>query len=140
MKQSGKKNHKKYIERVGKEEFLRQQKINTIKRIRTAMKNSGTNMFESRLYNVLKSENIKFIPQYEVNGKFYDAYLPDYNTLIEFDGDFWHKESMDECIYPVQKRNFKNDRKKDFIAKTNGYKLIRIRQLDYITSIKQLLE
>jgi very-short-patch-repair endonuclease len=119
---------------------MRRQKVNAIKGIRAAMKNSGPNKFEQRLYNVLKTENIKFIEQYEIEGKLYDAYLPEYQTLIEFDGSFWHKESITECIYPVQKRNLKNDKIKDVIAKNNGYKLIRIKELDYITSIKKLLE
>lgn len=98
------------------------------------------NKFERRLYLVLDTEKIKYIPQFEVSGKYYDAYLPDYNVLLEFDGDYFHKQTYAECVYPIQKRNLKNDKKKDFIAKVNGYKLIRIKELDYITSIKQLLE
>ena len=98
------------------------------------------NKFERRLYLVLETEKIKYVPQFEVGGKYYDAYLPDYNVLLEFDGDYFHKQTYAECVYPIQKRNLKNDKRKDFIAKTNGYKLIRIKELDYITSIKQLLE
>ena len=102
-------------------------------------KKKGPNKFEQRLYNILETENIKYTPQYELKGKFYDAYLPDYNTLLEFDGVFWHKETLAECVYPIQKRNFKNDKRKNWIAKNNGYKLIRIKELDYVTSVKKLL-
>lgn len=98
------------------------------------------NKFERRMYLILDTENIKYVPQYEISGKYYDAYLPDYNTLLEFDGFYFHKQTYKECIYPVQKRNLKNDKKKDCIAENNGYKLIRIKELDYITSIKKLLE
>jgi very-short-patch-repair endonuclease len=98
------------------------------------------NKFEKRLYLVLDNEKIKYVPQYEVDRKIYDAYLPDYNVLLEFDGDYFHKKTYKECIYPIQKRNFKNDKKKNWIAKNNGYKLIRIKELDYITSVKKLLE
>jgi very-short-patch-repair endonuclease len=98
------------------------------------------NKFENRMYLILDTENIKYERQYEVSGKYYDAYLPEYNTLLEFDGDYFHKQTYKECIYPIQKRNLKNDRKKNWIAENNGYKLIRIREGDYITSIKQLLE
>lgn len=97
------------------------------------------NKFERRLYLVLDTEKIKYIPQYEIGGKFFDAYLPDYNVLLEFDGSYFHKSTYKECIYPVQKRNLKNDKYKDFIAKKNGYKIIRIKELDYVTSIKKLL-
>jgi very-short-patch-repair endonuclease len=98
------------------------------------------NKFERRLYLILETEKIKYLPQFEVGGKFYDAYLPDYNVLLEFDGFYFHKQSYTECVYPIQKRNLKNDKRKDFIAKVNGYKLIRIKELDYVTSIKKLLE
>lgn len=98
------------------------------------------NQFEKRMYLILDTENIKYIPQYELNGKYYDAYLPDYNILLEFDGDFWHKSSLSECRYKVQKRNYKNDRYKDSLAKNKGYKLIRVKRSEYITSIKKLLE
>lgn len=140
MSESNKKGQQTHRVKIGEEKYLRRQKINSIKGIRAAMKKIGPNKFEQRLYNVLKSENIKYTPQYELNGKFYDAYLPEYNTLIEFDGSFFHKETLKECIYPIQKRNFKNDKKKNWIAKNNGYKLIRIKELDYITSVKKLLE
>ena len=98
------------------------------------------NNFERRLYLILDTENIKYIPQYEVRGKFFDAYLPEYNVLLEFDGSFWHKQSYKECVYPVQKRNLENDKYKDKIAKNCGYKIIRIKESDYVTSIKTLLE
>ncbi len=123
--------------------WIKNNKKEFIKGLKKGLFNSrksGPNKFEQRLYNILKTENIKFISQYEVSGKYYDAYLPDYNVLLEFDGGFWHKESFNDCIYNIQKKNYNNDKKKDFIAKTNGYKLIRIKELDYITSIKQLLE
>jgi very-short-patch-repair endonuclease len=98
------------------------------------------NKFESRMYLILDTEKIKYEPQYEVSGKFYDAYLPEHNILLEFDGDYFHKQTYEECIYPIQKRNLKNDKKKNQIAKNNGYKLLRIKEGDYITSIKKLLE
>lgn len=92
------------------------------------------------MYLILDTEEIKYERQYEVSGKYYDAYLPEYNTLLEFDGDYFHKQTYKECIYPIQKRNLKNDKKKNLIAENNGYKLIRIKEGAYITSIKKLLE
>ena len=58
--------------------------------------------------------------------KYYDFYLPNYNILIEYDGDYWHKNSLEECENDLQINNFKNDRLKDKIAQELGYKLIRI--------------
>ena len=102
-------------------------------------KKNSPNKFEQNLYDMLKSENIKYVPQYEVDNKFYDAYIPEYNTLIEFDGNFWHKNTLKECVYPIQIQNFKNDIHKNEIAINNGYKILRIKESECISSIKNLL-
>ena len=83
---------------------------------------------ERRYYGMLKSMDVFYIPQYELDGRYYDAFLPDYNALIEFDGTFWHPKSIDECKYECQFKNLKVDRIKNDIAKVNGYTLIRIRE------------
>jgi hypothetical protein len=94
---------------------------------------------EEKYYNMLKTENIEYIPQYELSGKIYDAYLPSYNTLLEFDGVFWHPISLKECQYEWQIGNYHNDRQKDEIAKSNNMRLIRIREDVPVDSIKSLL-
>jgi hypothetical protein len=94
---------------------------------------------ESKYYEILQSENIEYIPQYELSGKLYDAYLPRENVLLEFDGEFWHPKSLQECRYDWQINNYHNDREKDEIAKTRNIKLIRIREDSPVDSIKGLL-
>ena len=94
---------------------------------------------ERRYYDMLNSEQIEFIPQYELAGKLYDAYLIHEKVLLEFDGTFWHPSSLDECQYEWQKSNFVNDRAKDEIAKTHGLKLVRVREDEPVNSIKGLL-
>lgn len=98
------------------------------------------NKFEQKIYGMLSLSKIKFIPQYEVDGKFYDAYLPEYNVLLELDGTFFHKESISECKYGIQKKNYRNDRVKDKIAKQNKYILIRIKESDLIIDLKKHIE
>jgi hypothetical protein len=75
----------------------------------------------------LKKENKKFISQYFVNGYPFDFYLPDENTLIEIDGEFFHPIKLEDCNYPIQFHNFERDIKKTKIAETNGFVLKRIR-------------
>lgn len=50
------------------------------------------------------------------------------DTLVEFDGDFWHPKTLEECKYPFQESNFKKTIIKNEYAKNNGYELFRIRQ------------
>ena len=80
------------------------------------------------MYNFLQLNNIKFEKRYELDQKQYDAYLPDYNILLEFDGKFWHKQSLEECTYSFQIFNFYNDRRKDEIAKKYNIPLFRIKE------------
>ena len=42
------------------------------------------------LYDILRSLNIQHIPEYALNRYNFDCYLPDYNILIEVQGDYWH--------------------------------------------------
>jgi very-short-patch-repair endonuclease len=59
--------------------------------------------------------------------KIFDYFLPDYNTLCEVDGDYYHgnKEMFSE-LNEMQKRNKKNDTYKDIISKGMGYKIFRV--------------
>ena len=45
---------------------------------------------ESKIEEILKLNNINFISEYkieEINQKRFDFYLPDFNRLIEYDGE-----------------------------------------------------
>lgn len=100
---------------------------------------NGDTSLEIILYNMLQSEGLKFSKKYEVEGKIYDAFLPEKNTLIEIDGDFWHRKSLDDCKYEFQRESFHNDRKKEEIAKRNNMRLIRIKEHHIPTTIGEIL-
>lgn len=102
-------------------------------------RNYGETILETKMYKFLEDKQIKFEKQYELDWKFYDAYLPDYNLLLEFDGLFWHKETLEECQYPFQIQAYYNDRKKDEIAKTNNIPLFRIRENEHPKKILELI-
>jgi len=67
----------------------------------------------------------------------YDFYLPDYNTLLEYDGEQHFmpinvKGRLDELAIHVKHEATKvNDKKKNKYAKKNGYKLVRIPYTEY---------
>jgi len=98
----------------------------------------GDTSLEIKLYEMLKMEGIKFEKKYEVSGKIFDAYLPDHMTLIEIDGEFWHKP-LKECKYKFQIESFYNDRLKEKIAKNNGFKLLRIKEKSIPKTITEIL-
>lgn len=98
----------------------------------TKMKKSNGGMTKPEKYimDFLNKRKIQSIYEYPVEWlnikKYYDFYLPSYNILIEYDGDYWHKNSLEECENDLQINNYKNDRLKDKIAHELGYNLIRI--------------
>ena len=75
----------------------------------------------------------------------YDFYLPEYNTFIEIDGDFWHcnpdtKFAIPEC--KSQKLNLINDQFKNKWVTDNGYKMLRFWENDInnnISIVKEIL-
>ena len=74
---------------------------------------------------------LAFIPQYMMAGYYYDFYLPEYNLLIEADGDYWHANpNKYSTLNESQKANAKNDRFKNNLAKEKGYDLIRFWEED----------
>lgn len=104
--------------------------------------NKNFTSLEILYYNMLKELNIEYIPQYPLNGKYYDAYLPEHRVLLEFDGTFWHPSELKYATYNHQKKNFFNDRRKDRYAKENGLKIYRIREGSLVNSnqLKNLVE
>ena len=94
---------------------------------------------ESNYYTLLRTEKIEYIPQHPIAGKKFDAFIPSKNVLLEFDGTFWHPQTLEECQYQWQIKNYHNDREKDLIAKKHGLHLVRIREDAPISSIKTLL-
>lgn len=100
---------------------------------------TGDTSLEIKIYSMMNTENIHFIKKYELGGKIYDAYIPDKNILLEFDGEFWHKQNLEECKYSYQKDCYFNDIVKNQIAEKCGIKLIRIRENSIPKTIRELL-
>jgi very-short-patch-repair endonuclease len=103
------------------------------------VKRSG---LEYKFEGLLESLEIKYIHSYYIEsiGKIYDFYLPEYNILIEVDGDFWHcnpeTHIIPEC--KTQEINIENDKFKTQWAIDNGYRLLRFWENDINNNIKQV--
>jgi len=82
---------------------------------------------EKKTAYILDTNDIKYIPQFKIENYSYDFFLPDYNVLIECDGDYWHGwDTLEEHLDAVQKKTRLNDIKKNSIAINNNISLLRI--------------
>lgn len=109
--------------------------------MRRGMKHSSKK--EKAFIEVLrKNLDAKVIEDYWINhegkSKCFDAYLPDYNTLVEFDGIFWHGLDRDENFTISQLVSMTNDLRKNQIVGSIGKTLIRIRSDSNWKDIKSL--
>jgi len=86
---------------------------------------------EQAVAKILKKLHIQFKQTFSIpygeSRKVYDFYLSKYNMLIEVDGTYWHaKRVRRKDMSKVQLHNRDNDKIKNRLAKSQGYKLIRI--------------
>ena len=62
--------------------------------------------------------------------RYYDFHLIEHGVLIEVDGSYWH-DSRDKPSYVIMMAK-KNDMIKNWLAKKEGYELIRIKEEELI--------
>lgn len=81
----------------------------------------GMTNIERIVRDRLIKNNVKFMYGYPLeNRAIYDFLLPEYNSLIECDGEYWHSNEK------AKKRDdFKNK-----LAEKHGYELIRLKEKD----------
>ena len=89
---------------------------------------------EKYIRNYLDKNNINYIPQkrfHDLKDKTYlsyDFYLPDYNTLIEYQGiQHYESVSFDNKIKTDLEKQQYHDKLKREYAKNNGYKLLELK-------------
>lgn len=86
--------------------------------------------------------NIVYDKQFSLDRYTYDFYLRENNILVEVDGDFYHcnpTKYPDGPTFPIQKRNFENDKHKTEVAVTNGYTLLRFWESDILSNPQQVI-
>lgn len=85
---------------------------------------------EQKLKDILEELHITYTPQFFINTGTrtfsYDFYLPEYRTIIEVDGDYWHGgPGASQHWYGVDTTK-ETDTLKDDIARSRGYTVIRL--------------
>lgn len=88
---------------------------------------------EQETQNILEELDIEFEIEkpfrFKDTWKHFDIAINELNLLIEVDGDYWHmSEVKDYSKNFVQIKNMKNDAVKNWLANTQGWKLIRIKE------------
>lgn len=111
---------------VGSDKHIKMCKSNQIKATKASVR-CKVSKPEREFAKKLKKQNIEFIQQYYVESFPFDFFIPSKNLLIEIDGEFYHPLNEEDCVYDIQKHNYKRDKRKNRVAKKHGYKLERIR-------------
>ena len=105
------------------------------------------NSIEYLIANLLKELNISFLYESVVNLEEYtyvpDFYLPEYNTVIECYGDYWHANPVvyksSDTIFrtPVLEIRNRDERKKELFIKY-GYNFIYLWESDINNNLNQI--
>jgi very-short-patch-repair endonuclease len=111
---------------IGSEKHIQMCKDNQRKATKAALGIKQSKP-EKEYENNLKTQGIEYKSQYFVENYPFDFYIPSKNLLVEIDGEFYHPLKEQDCVYPMQKHNYKRDILKTQVAIKNGYELQRIR-------------
>jgi very-short-patch-repair endonuclease len=129
------------IGRIQSKETRDKMSKSAVQRILKTGKVKRSNL-EYKFESLLELLDIKYIHSYYIENinKIYDFYLPEYNILIEVDGDFWHCNPINHAALEckTQEINITNDKFKTQWAIDNGYKLLRFWENDINNNIKQV--
>lgn len=102
----------------------------TIKRWESGLFSFRETSIEKRVKIELERLNINFVQNHQIGSNFVcDFYLPDYNIIIECQGDFFHcnpNSKYKTPTYPVQFRNTYRDNKKREYYSQNGFFLLEL--------------
>lgn len=101
---------------------------------------------ERTIIKYLNDDGIDYIPQYSFDNLFgvgggllsYDFYLPQYNMLIEYQGEFHNHTDRLRSEYEFQKQQIHDERKREY-AKTHNIKLLEIWYYEF-NNIENILQ
>lgn len=126
--------------KLTKEEIIKRN----IERSKKPHPKYGTSKLEKKFAKeFLEKLGIKYEEQFEAKDikRFYDFFLPDYRTLVEVDGSWFHSYGLIyEEMNPMQKKNARVDEIKNEWAALHGYPLIRIWEHDINENPQKVLD
>lgn len=139
-------NFERWVDQFGLDEAVRRQLDWQAKNVLPAK--SRHTKPELMLADMLRLMNVKFIDQFPLPRMYCDFFLPDYNMIVEVDGDYWHanpslfaptdligkKKTMAQEIWA-------RDAERTNKIQSLGYKVMRIWSSDLKkTTAQQLVE
>lgn len=81
---------------------------------------------ESAGYKILESVGLNYEPQFVYGRYVADAYVPELNLIVQFDGDYWHgKPDRFPALTERQKKQQEIDQRANKTAEQLGYKVLR---------------
>ena len=109
-------------------------KTHTSEALKKIFAHRKINKLEQLVYDKLTEAKIKFIFQYPIEKnnicKFYDFKIKNKSIIIEVDGDYFHGNPKCNSKFSNLDKVQKNDRLKDKLAKSMGFKVIRFWESD----------
>ena len=121
----------KIIEKEGLDNYLKRLRLAGIlghNKIISQGKKKIANLFEKQMVAIIRSKKYQCIEQFEIEGYYYDVYIPEKNLILEFDGDYWHPNTVEDCVNDRLKNQWRIDRYKESLAIKKGYKIYRVRE------------
>jgi very-short-patch-repair endonuclease len=113
----------------------KKRKPRSLKKPRTWNRDTvGSSKLETYFHAFLLSIGIEVETQYQIGYKFYDFKVKGKDILIEVDGDYYHANPAIPRTKPLnmmQRKAIINDRKKNALASSNGFTLIRVWENDF---------
>ena len=122
------------------EELRERQRINILNRFLSKKKNSPSKL-EMVFEKMLIENHIGYETQFNLSHRLYDFKIKNTNILVEVDGDFYHT-NPNKYVSPICKTQedvMKNDMKKNLIAKSSGYTLLRFWESDIKNNPQQVI-
>ncbi|MEK6879221.1 MAG: hypothetical protein AABY22_06405 [Nanoarchaeota archaeon] len=112
-----------------------------LKKLNILQQNMKLNNLEKKGYEILDSLKMEYKPQVLIGNKFLvDVFIPKYNLIIQFDGDYWHGNIKKyKELSERQKKRKIIDKSQNAYFKKCGFNILRIWESE-INNLKGKLE
>jgi very-short-patch-repair endonuclease len=100
----------------------------------------STNKFEEAGYAMLDTLGIPYLPQHIIGEKFcVDAFIPEYEIVVQFDGDYWHgNRDKFDILSERQQKRVSLDSSQDQYFQKLGFIVIRIWESDFKKDVESV--
>jgi G:T-mismatch repair DNA endonuclease (very short patch repair protein) len=102
---------------------------------------------EDEIIKTLTDLSIECSPSHIVESKIFDIFIPKFNLLIEYNGDYWHCNPIKYSYDYINKKKNKTageiweyDKNKLYLAKNKGYNCVVVWETDYKKNKNIILE